>query len=416
MQPAPTPDASAPAAADPHLTLDDLLFECGRLRIRVLVPLDLASATDPANTLALAKSWLYRGAAGFVLTGIDSLAKPTSAPSIPDANSVTPGPIHLHRKPASTSLTTQEPAILASLRQLLTQTPGDHILIGGPSSGDSAMPSPSLQLRIVSLGATPAANPQTAARLANLSTIAAPRALLSLDPPANAPLTGFTPIDAAILLANDQPAILESSLITPEQLARVFPPLAKPEAPETAAAPVPPPPPPPPENVYGTFKAYVPKQTNTAAERKRKAEAEEAKAEQAKIALDTFPVQPMYEPIRNTPEGLIAFDHRLIQLHRANPTLHDGNLHALDNLAPSALTWTALRAGSPPLIILCNPTNGPMRVDLSADLRNLGLGRNMSRTLLHTAPASGIQPVESINLAPQSVYIGELQRGSSYGH
>ena len=406
MQPAPdtAPAAEPVQEPEPPLSLDDFLFESSRLRIRVLVPLDV-TAPDRDALLALAKSWLYRGAAGFVLFGVDKLPRVADD----DSANLTPGPVRLHRKSMPLHLSAAEPSLLPDLHKLLATFPGDRILVGEPTADPIADAMPSLQLRIVSLGKAPSTDPQTAARLAAYSSLTSPRPLLSLSSAA------MTPIDAALLLAGDQPAILDSSLITPALLARVFPPLAKLTAPDTPKAPEPLPPPPPPQNVYGTFKAYVPKTNNAAAERKRKADAEKAQADAVNIAFDTFPVQPLYQAISDTPEGFVAFYRRLIQLHHANATLHDGTLYELETAPKQALAWSALHVGSAPVVVVCNTSNADLKLDLSQDLLKLHLGRNMARTLLHTGAASGIEPVEAITVPAQGVYVGELQRGSSYG-
>ena len=422
MQPAPapveasasttTPDPTAEAVPAPEapLTLDDLLFECSRLHIRVFVPLDLAAPdAKPGDTLALARSWLYRGAAGFVISGIDKLTShpaangtPSTTASTTPAPSTTPtmsGPVHLHHRSTAIHLTptAPEPQILTDLRKLLTQFPGERILIGAPSDTLT----PTLQLQIAPI------KPDTT-QLAALSTQTGPRPLLTL-----AAASSLTPIDATQLLATDQPAILDSSLLPPDLLSRVFPPLAKGTVPETPAAPAPPPPPPPPSDVYGAYKPYVRKDTNTAAERKRKAAAEKAQQDAAQIASDTFPVQPTYEPISATPEGYVAFYHRLIQLHRANPTLHDGSLHALDTGSP-ALAWAATGAGSAPLVVICNPSDSPLKLDLGASLQKFSNAHDMARTLLHTAAASGVMNIHTITVPAHGVYVGELERGYTY--
>lgn len=409
MQPAPAPVEAPASTATPDptaapaqsveapLTLDDLLFECSRLHIRVFVPLDLAAPNaNPGDTLALARSWLYRGAAGFLVSGIDKLAPHPATSATP--GDTTPGPVNVHhRATAHLAPAVAEPQILTDLRKLLTQFPGERILI--EASGEASMPG--LQLQIATIA------PDTA-RLAALSTQTTPRPLLAL---ATAPT--LTPIEATQLLATDQPAILDSSVLPADLLSRVFPPLAKGTVPETPAAPAPPPPP-PPSDVYGTYKPYVRKDTDSPAERKRKAAAEKAQKDAAQIATDTFPVQPMYQPITETPEGYVAFYHRLIQLHRANPTLHDGTLHALATAGQPALAWAATHAGSAPLVVVCNPSDAPLKLDLSSELHKLGNARDVARTLLHTAAASGVVNVDRITVPAHGVYVGELERGYTY--
>ena len=126
----------------------------------------------------------------------------------------------------------------------------------------------------------------------------------------------------------------------------------------------------------------------------------------------------MYQPITPTPEGQVAFYHRLIQLHRANATLHDGTLHALTvpeaTAGQPALAWAATHAGSAPLVVVCNPSTTPLKLDLTAPLQKLGQARDMARTLLHTAASSGVVNVDRLTVPPQGVYIGELERAYTY--
>jgi len=393
----PPPDATP--TPEPPLTLDDLLFECSRLHIRILVPLDLAAPnTTPANTLALARSWLYRGAAGFVVSGIDTLIQ-TPVPA------TSPTPIQLHHHAVSIHLTPSvpEPQILADLRKLLTQFPGERILIGATN----APLIPSLQLQIATIAPGPTAD---IGHLADLSAQTSPHPLLSLS----GQPTELTPVDATLLLATNQPAILDSSALPADQLAHVFAPQPKATAPDAPATPAPPPPPPPPENVYGSFTPYVNKDAEVAAERKRKAAAEQAQKEAADIAADIFPVQPMYQPIAATPAALIGFYHRLIQFHRANATLRDSTLHALDTGSQPALAWAAMHAGATPLVVVCNPTDSPIKLDLTAGLHKIGSMQTNVQTLLHTAAASGVVDIDRIAVPPHGVYIGELARAYTY--
>ena len=412
-----TPETT-PNQPESPLTLDDFLFECSRLRIHVLIPLDLTPPpnTTPAaqrdNLLALARSWLYRGAAGFVLSGLDKLPRTGSDTPAADPN---PSAVHLHHASNALHLASSEPTLLTDLHKLLAQTSGDHILVAAPSADPLTMPS--LQLRIVSLGPAPSTattiDPETAQHLATISTPLPPRPLLAFDTPTTP--SPLTPIDATLLLAGTEPAILDSSLIPADLLARVFPPLPEVKPPDTPVAAPPPPPPPPPQNVYGSFQPYVHKETNTAADRRRKAAAEKAQTDASNIAFDTFPVQPMYQPISNTPEGYAAFFHRLIQLHRANATLHDGTLQPLTTDAQT-VAWIVLHNGTPPIVVLCNPSDTNRRINIRDNVSKLHLNLTSVRTLLHTGPASGTESVDDVAVAAHGVYVGELVHTYTYAH
>ena len=76
--------------------------------------------------------------------------------------------------------------------------------------------------------------------------------------------------------------------------------------------------------------------------------------------------------------------------------------------------WAATHAGSAPLVIVCNSSDSPVKLDLRAGLYKLGASQNNVRTLLHTAAASGVVDVDRIAVPSHSVYIGELERGYTY--
>jgi hypothetical protein len=361
--------AAAPTvpATDAPLTIDDLLFECSRLHIRVFVPLDINR--KDVDLLALAKSWLYRGAAGFVLPAAAAAQLPAEAPrasnDVEARGASTVHSIHL-AKPAA------EAPIVAALHALLARFPGDRMLIA-----DGAPLTVSIQLQLVTLTQTPTA-PQAAAR-----------ALLSL-----APGTRLTPVEAARLLVTPYPGLIDSSALPPTLLVRVFPPLSAPL--EPVVTPKPEPAPPPPANVYGAFKPYV--RQDLAAERRAEAAQKKIQEEADRISADTFPVQPTYESIGATPEAHVAFYHRLVQLHRAKTSRAGSSLVALEAAAP-AFAWSITHAGAEPVVIVCNPAGAQQSVNLSP--------WTYFRTLVHTAASSGVVNANTVGVGPQGVYVGQ---------
>jgi hypothetical protein len=386
------PQPPAPDSPNAPLDLDDFLFQCARLHIHVLVPLDLAAPdADPGKTLALVRSWLYRGAAGFVVSGLDQLQ-----PAIPPTSSTNIHPNHHNVQAIHLAAPAPEPQILHELRQIVAQFPGDHILIG-PNQN------PSFQLQIATLAPTP-----DPARLASLNSQTSPRVLLSMQNP-----VFINPIDATRLLVTSAPAILDSAAIPPALLLHVFPPLARLTAPPPVAKPAPLPPNP---NVYTTFTPYVPK--NTYADQQRKlAETKAAKAaaaEKAVIDAETFPVQSDFQPVADTPTGQVAFYHHLIQLHRANAALQDGTLHPLETASPTTFAWVSTHGNAPPLVVVCNPSAAAVTVNLSHALRGIANSSEMLRTLLHTASTSGVVDPSAVPIGAQGIYAGILAHGYVY--
>jgi len=372
------PDASNTpnASGTPQpLSLDDLFSECSRRHLHVLVSLDLTAA--PASTLALAKSWLYRGASGFVLIGLDKISPSATTPA--DPTTTHHHSIHLAKS--------AEPAVLTSLHTLLAKFSSDKILI-------SATPSafPDVQLQIVTLA--PATAPGDTVNN---------RTLLALSDP-----TTLTPVDAARLLLTPAAAVLDSAAIPTTLLTRAFPPPAAPVEPEAAPAP---PPPPPPSNVYGAYVPYVSKDTPEA--RRKKAAEEAAAKEAATIEAEMFPVQSDYEPISETPVGFLAYYHRLVQMHHTAEALPDGAIHAVTPPSP-AIAWAILHPGKPPMVVVLNPSSTKQQLDMTASLRGIVTPRLAFRTLSHTAASSGVVHPDRVEVGPQGVYAGELLPGFVY--
>jgi hypothetical protein len=398
---APAADATPAVASALPLSMDDLLFECSRLHMRVFVPLDL---TRPGTeVLALARSWLYRGAGGFILRnlphtsqpdaaqpdGLQQNAKGTAAMQATKQNirqdttkEAKPSPaVHSLHLPKANA----DAPIVAALHLLLLSFPGSRLLVA-----DGIPLTPSIQLQVLPLAASPA-TPQ-----------AVLRQLLTLGDGA------LTPVGATRLLATPYPAMISSAALTPAQLSHVF--SAAPidsaaltNAETEQAAPAAPP---PPSNVYGAYKPYVPK--DTATERRKEAEAKVARERAEQIAADTFPVQPTYESIASTPEAQIAFYHRLIQLHRAKTTGVGSTLSPLETDTPDArdaptaavTAWSVHRTGMPDIVVVCNPNDSQQRVALRT--------RQTLRTLLHTAAASGVESTNALLVGPHGVYIGQV--------
>jgi alpha-glucosidase len=96
------------------------------------------------------------------------------------------------------------------------------------------------------------------------------------------------------------------------------------------------------------------------------------------IANTWLPIGPDYATVNartetGDPDTLLTWTHRLIDLRRSYPALHDGGIVMLDNSNPSVLTYLRTApAGSRPVLISLNFTNQPQDVHLNLAPEGLG--------------------------------------------
>jgi alpha-glucosidase len=359
---------------------DALLREASRHGIRVL--LTLQPPTGSHDLSGLARFWLNRGVAGLHIAS-PSAASPSEA------------------SPAATSPAPANPDGLQDLVQSVRKQEegalGQRILISDTGLAEQesdalpAHPSARRQSAAHSPAATQLQIDTQASRLADpaaatlrpllAASLTRPGLLLDLRAPGTANGRPLANSFAAIALTTHPAALIDdaANLVlqpTPEHV----------EQPDEPAKPIPPPPPPPPPGTYLPYVPYVPP---------------------AKPATVAAPKPP-------PPDPLTTWYGKLAALHHDSAVLRNGTTTFLDFDAQNTLVWvTRLPSQSPltpPVVVVCNLSDAPVRLSLAAAMTKLNLHGAFLRTLLRTDTAMGGQDLDSVNVPAFAVYIGELRR------
>jgi len=358
MPPLPASLAPAPALDD----FDELIHQASRRGIRVLVTLPPPSV--PSDLAPTARFWLSRGVAGFRL-----VTPPETSPQ--DSQS-----------------------LRQSLRKITGSSVGQRIVISdfnpNPTATPLASPASRQPSRAAStrranrLGGATGAQLQIDSQLSQLDlpdaanlrpllaqSLLTPNLLLDFRPPAPPP-TGSDPYPAlaramaAILLTTHSVALIDDgpSLVL---------------QPDTTPAP----------------------------------EAEPLSPTAARTLAVNHPA-PIFRPAAPPSPALVDWISRLSALHHGNPTLRSGRVTMLDFDAQNALVWVIRPATNsalaPPVVVACNLSASPLQLSLTSAVHSLNLRGSFLLTLLRTDQAMGPQDLDSVNLPPFAVYIGELHR------
>lgn len=124
------------------------------------------------------------------------------------------------------------------------------------------------------------------------------------------------------------------------------------------------------------------------------------------------------------PNSLLNFYRKLIALHHGNFTLRDGSQKILDEDDLGALVWTRSgSASSTPAVIVCNLSGKPLDVNLTPDLNGIGMRSGWLRPLLTAtvppAPSGSSSQIfdentSKFSLPAGSVFLGELDGSGTY--
>jgi hypothetical protein len=111
--------------------------------------------------------------------------------------------------------------------------------------------------------------------------------------------------------------------------------------------------------------------------------------------------------------SVLSFYRQLIQLHRGNSPLRDGDEVVLDHDDQNALVWVRRPARptyqNPAVFVICNLSDKPLTLSLKADIARLHLRGTFLRTVLRSDDALGSMPVDPLTVPPYGVYVGELK-------
>jgi len=373
LLPAPALPAPGTNGSMPNLDgLDDLIRQASGRGMRVLLTIQASSGTEDLS--GVARFWLSRGVAG----------------------------LHIITPPGTRPEDTQ--AMVQKVRKLASSAAGRRVVI---SEVDLAPPSPAQDAQITRQASRQAASGRASRtaesyaaqlqidsrpdRVSTLDaasirpllaqTIAQPNLLLDLHAPGpSAGSPGLAEAVAAISLITHPNALIDSraNLV-------IEPTTVQPEAPDPPSTPTPPPPAPLPP---GTYLPYVP------------------------YSPPAKPHPAASKPVQTDP--LTTWYRKLNALHHDNAVIRSGSKVFLDFDAQNALVWVNRPASpspsTPPIVVACNLSSSPVQLSLAAAMKELNLHGFFLRTILRSDDAMGAQDLNSVNLPPFGVYIGELRR------
>jgi hypothetical protein len=113
-------------------------------------------------------------------------------------------------------------------------------------------------------------------------------------------------------------------------------------------------------------------------------------------------------------EGSLAAWYRKVSaLARGNEAVKMGVNEMLNLDEQSAVAWVRLPQAvsykNPAVVFVCNMTDKPVTLSLTAEMQKLKLKGTFLRKLLRSDAGMGAMSLNAVKLAPYGVYIGELQ-------
>jgi hypothetical protein len=111
-------------------------------------------------------------------------------------------------------------------------------------------------------------------------------------------------------------------------------------------------------------------------------------------------------------QALSAWYRQVSGMERGNPTIRTGANTMLNHDAEGVVAWVRkpqiVSYNSPPVVVLCNMTDKPVTVSLTADMQALRFKGTFLKTLLRSDVGMGAQHLNGVTLGPYAVYVGEL--------
>jgi alpha-glucosidase len=389
---------------------DDLLSDASRHHIRILVPLEDDTPTHTITAdqaMNQARSWLRRGIAGIYVPSslLSSIAAHTNFQ-------------------ATVSL-------LEELRRLADSFPGERVVICGDSPAvDAASSSPRTGPEIVD--GTIHTSVWDAASLRT-------KLVLADSPPAGEPLLhvardlqqkqSHDSILAALLLSSRGAVGLsygqEIGLpdTSPDPIMSWTPSNITHPHQEVAESK-------PRQEVYGTYRPYVAPAPNSVVGSRPRLPNVALNTESAPPPVDPntlpgFSTRPMPAADNrenkinvavedDNPDSLLNFYRRVLELHSGNATLRTGIVSFLNHDSDGALVWMRRApAGArtvASVVVICNMTDHPINISLTADLSHLHVAASILHPLLTSRHIDHVaQSVEQVRVSANSVYVGELR-------
>ena len=115
----------------------------------------------------------------------------------------------------------------------------------------------------------------------------------------------------------------------------------------------------------------------------------------------------MLLPEKADPNSVLNFYKTLLSLRHTNKALLDGDYVALNENDPNVFTYMRRYKNEAVLVVL-NMSDSPQKVHLDASSQ--GFSTKQAKTLLASNKAGATQSLSGIELAPWTVYVGELTK------
>ena len=113
------------------------------------------------------------------------------------------------------------------------------------------------------------------------------------------------------------------------------------------------------------------------------------------------------------PASLLNWTRSLIDVHHGSSALRSGTPTFLNRDADNALVWVIRRPQVTPqfpaLFVLCNLSDKPLKLNLTADAAALHLRGTFLRPVLRYPTGMGGQSLDAVTLPPHGIYLGELR-------
>jgi hypothetical protein len=112
-------------------------------------------------------------------------------------------------------------------------------------------------------------------------------------------------------------------------------------------------------------------------------------------------------------DSLAGWYRKVSALGRGNEAVKTGANEMLNLDDQSAVAWVrrpqAVSYHNPAVVVVCNMTDKPVTLSLTAEMGKLKLNGTFLRKLLRSDQGMGAQSLSSVKLGPYGVYVGELQ-------
>jgi len=112
-------------------------------------------------------------------------------------------------------------------------------------------------------------------------------------------------------------------------------------------------------------------------------------------------------------QALSSWYKQMSVMQHSNATVRTGVNAMLNHDDQSVVAWVrrpqVVSYNSPAVVFVCNMTDKPVTVSLTADMAGLRLKGSFLRTLLRTDEGMGAMSLGAVKVAPYGVYVGELK-------